>query len=747
MRRRSCLGQKLTRLPARCGAANPGCGPAFQRVQPAESRLRSEPRPRGSGTRSRFKLFATLALCCLPLAAQSLERAQALWRAHEYEGANNEFRALVAANPKNANDRVEWGNLLFERFNPAEAANLYNEALTIDPRNARAYLGLAEVFADDFSVKANEAAGKALEIDPKLYHAHEIMARVALEDDDRKKAETEADAALAIEPTALDAIAIHASIDLLEDKPSDWVAKIGNRGEGYETIAHFFVINRRYDEGVEYYRKAIAATPDLWSAHSQLGVNLMRLGHQDEAYKELKLAYDNHFADAATTNCLTLIDSEKKFDTFTTPATILKLNKSEADALKPYFQAEIDRAMATYEKKYGFHMDKPVQVEAYPNHTDLMVRTLGLPDEAGILGVTFNNVISMDSPSSRTPGSFHWASTLWHEMSHVYVLTMTNERVPRWFTEGLAVHEETATSPDWGDRLSPEIIAALRDKKLLPISKMDRGFVHPSYPGQVIVSYYQAGKICDYIAQRWGSSKLVDMIHAFAKNQPTVDVIRDQLKLEPEQFDKDFLAEIDKETSGTVKNFAEWTKRIKEVNDLAKAGKTDEVIEQGRAVEAMYPDYVESGDAYTLIADACLKKSDRKCALEELGKYSKEGGRDSATVKKYAKLLEEDGRLKDAEAALERLNFIYPLDTDLHDKLGNLYLKTGSANLAQREFAVLVALHPIDQAGSHYNLAKAFAAEGKKDKAREEAINALESAPDFKPAQTLLLEVSGESEK
>ena len=81
---------------------------------------------------------------------------------------------------------------------------------------------------------------------------------------------------------------------------------------------------------------------------------------------------------------------------------------------------------------------------------------------------------------------------------------MTNDRVPRWFTEGLSVHEETAASPDWGDRLSPEIIAAIRDKKLLPIADIDRGFVHPTYPAQVIVSYYQAGKICDYISERWG---------------------------------------------------------------------------------------------------------------------------------------------------------------------------------------------------------------------------------------------------
>jgi len=56
----------------------------------------------------------------------------------------------------------------------------------------------------------------------------------------------------------------------------------------------------------------------------------------------------------------------------------------------------------------------------------------------------------------------------------------------------------------------------------------------------VIVSYFEAGKIIDYIVKRWGDAKLVDMIHAFAKNTPTVDVILEQLKMEPEAFDKDF---------------------------------------------------------------------------------------------------------------------------------------------------------------------------------------------------------------
>ena len=65
------------------------------------------------------------------------------------------------------------------------------------------------------------------------------------------------------QPEALDGMAVLASIDWLNDKPqSEWMDRILKvnpvYGEAYATGAHFFVINRRYEEGIEYYRKALA---------------------------------------------------------------------------------------------------------------------------------------------------------------------------------------------------------------------------------------------------------------------------------------------------------------------------------------------------------------------------------------------------------------------------------------------------------------------------------------------------------
>ena len=91
---------------------------------------------------------------------------------------------------------------------------------------------------------------------------------------------------------------------------------IPSYGEGYAIVAHHLVLNRRYEDGIAYYRKAIEADPQLWSARSQLGINLMRLGQEDEPRQQLEMCYNNGYRDAATVNSLRLLDSYKNFVTF-----------------------------------------------------------------------------------------------------------------------------------------------------------------------------------------------------------------------------------------------------------------------------------------------------------------------------------------------------------------------------------------------------------------------------------------------
>ena len=327
-------------------------------------------------------------------------------------------------------------------------------------------------------------------------------------------------------------------------------------------------------------------------------------------------------------------------------------------------------------------------------------------------------------------------------MSHVYTLTATGHRVPRWFTEGLAVHEETAISPDWGDRLSPDVIDAIEEKKLLPVAELDRGFVHPTAPTQVIVSYFQAGRICDYINDKWGWDTLLNMLHDFGNGEETAAVVKKELKIEPEEFDRRFVAYIEADTKTQVTNFKEWKKGLKSLVEKQSKKDWDGVIREGTAIRDLYPDYVEEHSVYEALAAAYIAKGDAAAAIAELERYEKIGGRSPETLELLARKLEEAGRGVEAADALNRLNFIYPMDAAAHRSLGGLWLVQGNVKGAIREYQAVLAGNPLDQAQAHYDLAKAYRANRQPEQAKEELFLALEAAPGYRAAQKLLLELS-----
>jgi hypothetical protein len=452
----------------------------------------------------------------------------------------------------------------------------------------------------------------------------------------------------------------------------------------------------------------------------------------------LELCYENGQRDAATVNSLRLLDSYKNFVTFRDDTTILRLRKNEADLLRPYFEEQLHKSIVTYSAKYKMKLDGPVQLEVYPDHEDFAVRTMGMPG-LGALGVTFGEVVAMDSPSGRKPGEFNWGATLWHEMSHVFILTATKHRVPRWFTEGLAVHEEGSVDPRWANRLTPDVVAAIRDKKLLPVAEMDQGFIFPKYPDQVIVSYWQAGTICDYIQEKWGADALLGMVHSFADLKTTPEAIQANLHVSPEEFDTQYAAWLDKRVGPTVANFDKWRMQLKALVGMAKDD--DAVIAAAPAVIKMYPEYVEDANAYAFLANAELLKGNKQAAADALSAYEKMGGENPGALKKLASLEEELGHPKDAAATLDRVNFIYPEDEGLHRKLGELWLAQGNVPGAVREYTAVLALKPLDMASAEFDVAKAYYAEGDKAKAEESVLASLEVAPGFKPAQKLLLEI------
>src|SRR5437899_1364569 len=151
--------------------------------------------------------------------------------------------------------------------------------------------------------------------------------RIVFSNDDTDVAAAEADKAIALENDALDAMAIHGAIELIANRsPEAWFAKIHainpHYGEASARVGRQLGLHYRYEDAVTYYRKAVELEPRLWAAHSALGIALMRLGQEDEPFRELELCYDNGYRDKATVNSLRLLDSYKNFETFRDSTTI-----------------------------------------------------------------------------------------------------------------------------------------------------------------------------------------------------------------------------------------------------------------------------------------------------------------------------------------------------------------------------------------------------------------------------------------
>ncbi|MGC2660768.1 MAG: hypothetical protein WA324_22660 [Bryobacteraceae bacterium] len=666
-------------------------------------------------------------------------RAEGDWGLGRLQDANAQFKIAYDEHKDSPEVRVEWGKLFVAGQNATEAANLFGEAERLSPNYAPAFLALARL-AGGFDKKSEELTRHAIELDPKFVEAHEYLARLALENSDPKLAAQEAHTALSLSDEALDAMSVLAAMDFLNGQTqSDWMTRILKinpiYGQAYATGAYFFIINRRYEEGIRFYREALKLNPDLNDARSDLGINLLRLGHDEEAKQELERSYNAHFSSPETRNALRFLDTIKDYEVIHGPHSILVLHKSEAALLAPYIQPELEAAIAAYQKKYKMTLPGPVRLEVYPNHDDFIVRTIGLPGQGGLLGVTFNSVVAMDSPSARPPGEFRWSATIWHELSHVYVLNATHELTPRWFTEGLAVHEESAHEADWGDRLTPEIVTALQKKQLLPVLQLEQGFLRPKFPSQVMVSYYQAGKICDFIVEKYGNDAILGMIHSFGDRKTTSEAIVDNLHEKPEDLDKEFSAWLDKQTHTTVAQFADWKKVMQSGPDKLTAPEASRLRDE-------YPEYTGEDSSYQLLAGLYANKGDKGAARRELEKYRSMGGRNVATLKKLAALEQEAGDNKEAEKTLKNVNDIYLEDEDVHRKLGKLFLNRNEAVEAVREYQAAVALKPEDVAETHYDLARALAADKRDKEAKDEVLIALEAAPGFKPAQKLLLQLS-----
>ncbi len=736
----------------------------------AELRLATLLKDQGKFSESRnlfFELYSRIieqGQADLGLAAIALQSLQ------QYREANQLFRRAIKATPGDVETQIAWGNLFLEKYDPANASASFSAALKINPNLPQALLGLALTHAGRQGEQAEALLQKTLKINPRLEPAHAALAEIAIEREDFRTAEAEIGQCLDINPHSLKAHSLKAVLHYARreeqargDAIQTLLALNPRHGEVYQHLARYCVTQRLYEEAVDFFRQAIQLNPNLFSAYADLGVNLLRIGREAAAKEILEKAYEVDPFNLWTVNTLRLMDSFVNFEELTTSHFTLKLHREEATLLGHYVPQLLEKAHATLTLKYGFRPAKPIYFEMYPNHEDFAVRALGVPG-LGALGVCFGPGIVMDSPRARPRGQFNWGSTLWHEFAHVITLGMTNHRVPRWFSEGVSVMEEHRAMAGWGEDLDLQTLKFIQQEKLLPIAELNGGFLRPRFPGQVALSYFQAGKACEFIEARFGFSRILAMLECFKENTSLEDTLKQVLDLSPRDFDLQFTDYLESIIGSALEHvdfeilqqpdLMQTPRRLEALLDkqpnnffanLRMAGYHRERGEDEAAIrllsraKAIFPAYAGSDSPYRQLSKIYRQHGMTEEAIGELQQLTDIHGADFESLTTLATWLQKAGRSEEARGVLERAIYVYPFDQKTHKQLADLFMEQQEAKLAVREYRVLLALQPTDRAAAHFNLARALLRLGQRIEAKAEILSALEIAPSFEPAQELLL--------
>jgi len=709
-----------------------------------------------------------------PRSAQELATiAEGLVILEKYKDANELFIDAREADATFADAFIGQGELHNLTYDYAVAASLFADALKINSNSTRALVGLAKSRQFESNEAQLAAIYKAFEVNPNCVAALVHRAVIDVESSNYEAATQEIDRALKVNPNALDAIAVRAAMFYLADKKSELDAEIKRglainpqAGEVLDTLATFAVNNRRYTDAVEFDRRAIELSPDLWSARTQLGIQLLRVGKIEEGRAELERAFKGDPYNIWAKNTLDLLDSMKDYADTVRGPFLIKSSAKENGVLAVYAADLLEEAYKKLSSKYHFTPRSPISVEVFENHEDFAVRALGLPG-LGALGVCFGQVIALDSPSARRAGEFNWGSTLWHEFTHVITLEMTDHRIPRWFSEGLSVYEERRARPGWGDNWSVQNLKAISDNRFVKINDLDGAFMRPKRPDGVPLAYFQASMVCEFVEEKFGFDAIVKMLAAYKEGAKTPDVLQRVLKLAPADFDKAFSDFIRAKTGAWIEAVGSGPARAVAGQDLSKEallamvnakpndyfarlqlgamykkeGDSEHAIEHLRRAAELFAYYAGQGNPYSLLAEiyeSRQQNSEAAATLETLVKYNET---DAGALAKLARLRLAMGDRKAAVDALKRSFYIQPFDASLHKLAGGVYFELGSLPEAIREFKVQIALAPPDLAEAHYDLARSLEGSGDHQGARREVLRALEIAPGFEKAQELLLKL------
>lgn len=463
--------------------------------------------------------------------------------------ANDAFVASTRADAERVETQLEWAALYLEHEDTGHAEECVSAALRVDPHRPEAHVLMARIKlaqALDF-VAAQQHLERALAHNPATVHAHVVRAGIRIRDMDLAAADRSLSRALRVDPTHLEALSVRAAVRFLADDAAGYrrvkgqVLALNPRySRFFTTVADYANWEHRYPDIVEMAQEAIRIDPDDARAHATLGFNLLRMGDEARGLEALRESWRRDRFNVRVYNTLNLYDDQigSHYEEVEAPPFVFRLHRDERRVMAPYLTRTLRQAYRSMVERYRFTPQGPIRIELFSRPDHFAVRTSGLPT-MGVQGVCFGKVITAMSPRA---APFNWGQITWHELAHVFHIQLSRNRVPRWFTEGLAEYEAELARPEWKREEDHRLYLGLQRDAIPPLSRLNHAFTHARSQADVLVAYYASTKAVAYIVDRFGFPAVTAMLRGFGDGQTTETVVQRVLGLPLSQLSDDFIA-------------------------------------------------------------------------------------------------------------------------------------------------------------------------------------------------------------
>lgn len=709
--------------------------------------------------------------------------ALAAWGTGEFHDANALFSEAVRLDSNNIEALTWWGDLFQEKFNDEDARANYTQALEINGRYTPALVGLARTSAPERYLT------RALDINPEDAAALETFGTMLIRNEREDEGRRFLDRALAVNAESVGALSALAGLAVLKDDMSAFeaierrleTAQLG-RADFYANVAEFLGNNYRFTEAVEHATKAIEADEFNWHGHTVLGSNLVRLGEEDVGREHLEWAFDNDPFNVLTSNMLQVFDVLDGYATL--ESEHFRVNMSERDALVlwPFMEELLEDSWDRLVSKYQFEPEVPVILQVFERTEDFAVRSVGLPDIGPLVGICFGKVVTLISPDTL---SANWQEIVWHELVHVWTLQMTQNRMPRWLSEGISTWEERERRPEWGRRQGLELVRAVQQDRLLPVGNLNAGFTGASSNADLSFAYFQSYLVVEYIVDHFGFEKLLELIHQYAEIRPESEMFMNVFELDMDTFDAGFRDWIEQRVdeinvyvhvedgpdegeghghgrrennsavlaelynSASLKQHMERRVQSQPRDFQAhlqlgivhfRDRDYEDAIDHLETALKLLPDYSGYPSPALVLSQVYEALGDREAQLRYLEIMLENQQHDFNSPLLLAREALDKEDLATANYYLERAISVNPYRTDIHRLSAQLAQQQGDTGRAVNAYEVLLTLDTSDPVDARTNLAQAYLSNQQPADARATVLRALEVAPGYRRAQEVLLD-------